>query len=132
MLSGGLSPSYLHAYFGYFDRIRGYYTQVLEGENQVGGSVELRLGIFKPRYLTVSLPGLPPEFSVWRYGLYAGIFADVGTTWYRTENVTTVPWFAGYGAGLHFLLPYSFVVRTEYALNQHGHGEFVFGFHAAF
>jgi outer membrane protein insertion porin family len=131
-LSGGRSPSYLHAYFGFFDRIRGYYSTVLEGENQLGGSVELRLGVFKPRYVTVSLPDLPPEFSVWRYGLYAGVFADAGTTWYRTESLADVPWYAGYGAGLHFLLPYSFVVRTEYAFNQHGRGEFIFGFHASF
>jgi outer membrane protein assembly factor BamA len=131
-LGGGRSPSYLHSYFGYFDRIRGYYSTVLEGEEQLGGSLELRLGVFKPRYLTVSLPGLPPEFSVWRYGLYVAVFADAGTTWYRTESFTHVPWHAGYGAGLHFLLPYSFVLRTEYALNQQGQGEFIFGFHASF
>jgi outer membrane protein assembly factor BamA len=131
-LAGGRSPSYLHSYFGFFDRIRGYYSTVFEGEEQIGGSVELRMGILKPRYLTVSLPGIPPEFSVWRYGLYAGVFADAGTTWYRTEPFSTVPWYTGYGAGLHFLLPYSFVLRTEYALNQHGRGEFIFGFHASF
>ncbi len=131
-LGGGRSPSYLHAYFGYFDRIRGYYSTVFEGEEQLGGSVELRLGIFKPRFVTISLPGLPPEFSVWRYGLYAGFFADAGTTWYRAESFADVPWYAGYGAGLHFLLPYSFVLRTEYAFNQHGRGEFIFGFHASF
>lgn len=131
-LGGGRSPSYLHAYFGYFDRIRGYYSSVYEGEEQLGASAELRLGIFKPRYLTVSLPGLPPEFSVWRYGLYAAVFADAGTTWYRTESFSKVPWHAGYGAGLHFLLPYSFIVRTEYAFNQEGRGEFIFGFHASF
>jgi outer membrane protein assembly factor BamA len=131
-LGGGRSPSYLHEYFGYFDRIRGYYSTVLEGEEQLGGSVELRLGVFKPRYLTVSLPGLPPEFSVWRYGLYAAFFADAGTTWYRTQAFSKVPWFSGYGAGLHFLLPYSFVLRTEYAFNQQGRGEFILGFHASF
>lgn len=131
-LGGGRSPAYLHAYFGYFDRIRGYYSTVFEGEDQLGGSVELRLGIFKPRYLTVSLPGLPPEFSVWRYGLYAGFFADGGATWYRTDSFANVPWYTGYGAGLHFLLPYSFVLRTEYAINQQGQGEFILGFHASF
>jgi outer membrane protein assembly factor BamA len=131
-LGGGRSPSYMHTYFGYFDRIRGYYSTVLEGEDQLGGSIELRLGIFKPRFLTISLPGLPPEFSIWRYGLYAGFFADAGTTWYRTDSFADIPWYTGYGAGLHFLLPYSFVLRTEYAFNQHGRGEFILGFHASF
>jgi outer membrane protein insertion porin family len=131
-LSGGASPSYLHSFFGYNDRIRGYFKEALEGEDLTGGSLELRLAIFKPRYLTVSIPYLPREFSVWRYGLYAGIFADAGTTWFRNDAVLKGPWYAGYGVGLHFLLPYSFVVRTEYALNQHGRSEFVLDFDASF
>jgi len=131
-LSGGISPSYLHAYFGYEDRIRGYFNTALEGEDLVGSSVELRIPILKPGYITVSLPYLPPEFSVWRYGLYAGIFADGGTTWYRTDQVASAPWYIGYGVGLHILLPYSIVLRTEYAFNQHGRGEFVFDFNASF
>ncbi len=131
-LSGGVSPTYLHAYFGYFDRVRGYYSTVFEGEDILGGSLELRVPILKPRYATVSIRYLPPEFSVWRYGLYAGVFADVGTTWFRTDQVFKNPSYAGYGAGLHFLLPYSLVVRTEYALNQHGKSQFVLGFGASF
>ena len=122
----------MHEYFGHSDRIRGYYSTVLEGEDILGSSVELRVPILKPRYETVSIPFLPPEFSVWRYGLYAGIFADAGTTWFRTDQVLEGPWYAGYGAGLQFLLPYSFVLRTEYAFNQHGRGQFVLGFGASF
>ena len=30
----------------------------------------------------------------------------------------------GYGGGIHFLLPYGIVARTEYAINNHGRGEF--------
>jgi outer membrane protein assembly factor BamA len=131
-LSGGVSPSYLHAFYGYENRLRGYFSTVLEGDDIVGGSIELRVPILKPRYETVSLRYLPPAFSVWRYGLYAGIFADAGTTWYRKDIVFKVPWYAGYGVGLHFILPYSFVIRTEYALNQHERGEFILDFDASF
>jgi outer membrane protein insertion porin family len=131
-LSGGISPSYLHAFFGYETRLRGYFSRVLEGEDLVGGTIEVRVPILKPRYQTVSIRYLPDEFSVWRYGLSAGIFADAGTTWYRRDIVFKVPWYAGYGVGLHFLLPYSLVVRTEYALNQHGQGEFILDFDASF
>jgi outer membrane protein assembly factor BamA len=131
-LGGGNSPNYLNVYFGYFDRIRGYYSTVLEGEDIAGASLELRIPLLKPRYKTVSLKYLPPEFSVWRYGLYAAIFADGGSVWYRTNQVFRNPWYAGYGAGLDFLLPYSIVIRTEYALNQHGKGQFVLGFGASF
>lgn len=131
-LSGGAAPAYLHAYFGYDDRIRGYFSTVLEGENLMGSSIELRVPILKPRYHTVSFPYLPPEFSTWRYALYAGIFVDAGTTWFRTEPFVKAPWHAGYGAGLHILLPYSIVLRTEYAFDRRGRGEFVFDFDASF
>jgi outer membrane protein assembly factor BamA len=131
-LNGGASPSYLHAYFGYDERIRGYFSTVLEGDNLVSGSVELRVPILKPRYHTVSLKYLPPEFSVWRYGLYAGFFADAGTIWYRGDSFSQRPWYAGYGGGLQFLLPYSTIIRTEYAFNQHGRGQFVLDFGASF
>jgi outer membrane protein assembly factor BamA len=131
-LSGGASPAYLHSYFGYDDRIRGYFSTVFEGDNLLGGNVEFRLPILKPRYYTVSLKYLPPQFSVWRYGLYAGIFADAGTTWYRGDPFFKQPWYAGYGTGLQFLLPYSLVIRTEYAFNQRGHGQFIFDFDASF
>lgn len=131
-LSGGASPSYLHAYFGYEERLRGYFSTVREGDNLMAGSIELRVPILMPRYHMVSLKYLPPEFSVWRYGLYAGFFADAGTIWYRGDEFSKLPWYTGYGAGLQFLLPYSSIVRTEYAFNQQGQGQFVLDFGASF
>lgn len=131
-LGGGVAPPYLHTYFGYDERLRGYFNTVFEGEHRVGSSVEVRIPVLTPRYLQLSTPYLPPEFSVWRYGLYIGLFADVGKIWYRTESFSHMPWRSGYGAGLHFLLPYSIVVRTEYALNNKGRGDFVLDFGASF
>ena len=131
-VSGGVVPAYLHSYFGYDERLRGYFNTVFEAEDIVGGSVELRVPILKPRYINVSTPYLPPEFSVLRYGLYAGFFADAGKIWYRTESFGNVPWRSGYGAGLHFLLPYSIILRTEYALNNMGDWDFILDFGASF
>lgn len=123
-VGGGIIPRYRHAYFGYDERIRGYFKKVLEGENIFGSSVELRLPILKPRYYTLPFEFIP-QFSVLRYGLYIGIFADAGKIWYRDQSFNTQRWYGGYGAGLHFLLPYSLIIRTEYALNNEGRGEFV-------
>jgi outer membrane protein insertion porin family len=131
-VSGGIVPAYLHAYFGYRERLRGYFDTVLEGEDIVGCNAELRVPILTPRYHTVSASFLPPEFRVWRYGLYAGVFADAGTIWYRTTPFVKAPWYSGCGAGLHFLLPYSIVIRTEYAMSQRGKGQFVLDFDASF
>lgn len=124
-------PPYRLLYFGYEERIRGYFSRILEGENIMGGNLELRIPIISPRYL--SIPFIPvQEFAVLRYGLYAGIFADAGKVWNRNEHVLSRPWYAGYGGGLHFLLPYSLVIRTEYAWNDSGRGEFVFDIGASF
>jgi outer membrane protein assembly factor BamA len=122
--AGGPVPSYRYVYFGYRDRIRGYFSRIFEGENLVGGSVELRIPVLTPRYY--EFPYSPiPQFSLWRYGVYAGIFADAGKTWFRDEGFNGRHWYSGFGAGLHFLLPYSVVVRTEVAVNPEWKAEFI-------
>jgi outer membrane protein assembly factor BamA len=128
---GGAVPIYRHVYFGYGERLRGYFRDILEGEDIMGGNLEFRIVIFKPRYLKLSFISIP-EFSVWRYGLYAGIFADGGKVWYRREAFPGSSWLSGYGAGLHFLLPYSLVIRTEYALNNYGRGQMYVDIGASF
>lgn len=131
LVSGGIVPPYRQVQFGFSERIRGYFRTELEGENIAGGSVEFRLPIFQPRYTVLPL-SIPAEFKVLRYGLYAGVFADAGRIWYRSEPVSTKNWYSGYGAGLHFLLPYSIVIRTEYAMNNLGAGQLIFDFGASF
>ncbi len=116
---GGVVPVYRHVYYGYGERLRGYFRDIWEGENIAGGNLEFRIAILKPRYLTLSFIPVP-EFSLLRYGLYAGIFADGGRVWYRDDRFPGTDWRSGYGVGLHFLLPYSLVVRTEYAYNNLG------------
>jgi hypothetical protein len=64
--------------------------------------------------------------------LYAGFFVDVGKTWYRGERFFHQPWYSGYGVGLHFLLPYSLIVRTEYAFTMKHQGQFILDFGVAF
>ncbi len=128
---GGLIPIYRHVYYGYSERLRGYFNDIWEGEDIMGGNFELRIPLLKPRY--VRLPMMPiPEFSLLRYGLYVGIFADGGKVWYRTQTFPGGGWRSGYGAGLHFLLPYSMVLRTEYALNNLGKGQLFVDLEASF
>ena len=128
---GGIVPVYHHVYYGYGERLRGYFRNIWEGENIMGGNAELRIAILTPRYFTVSFIPVP-EFSVLRYGLYAGIFADRGKVWYRNDSFPGPNWRTGYGAGLHFLLPYSLVVRTEYAYNDLRIGQFIIDLGASF
>jgi outer membrane protein assembly factor BamA len=126
IVSGGMVPTYGHSYFGYGERIRGYFKTVFEGEDILGSTIELRYPLFGPNtYRIQSLP-LPPELTVWRFGISLAIFADAGTTWYRGEKLTFNSFHSGYGGGVHFLLPYGYVVRVEYAWNDYRKGEFVF------
>lgn len=128
---GGPVPPYRYTYFGHGERIRGYFTKVIEGEDLFGGNLEIRVPVLSPRYTEFDAVPIP-EFRIWRYGLYAALFADAGKTWFRSEGFDGRPWYSGFGAGLHFLLPYSIVVRTEFAMNRHGKSEFIVTFDAAF
>jgi hypothetical protein len=42
------------------------------------------------------------------------------------------PWYAGYGAGFQFLLPYGFTIRTEAAINNAGETEYILDFDTSF
>lgn len=129
--SGGPVPPYRYTYFGHSERLRGYFDAIIEGENIVGGNLEVRIPILTPRYYVFESAPLE-EFSVWRYGLYAGIFADAGKTWFRSEGPGGRRWYSGFGGGLHFLLPYSIIIRTEYAVSRSGKGQFILDFGTSF
>jgi len=142
IVSGGRLPTYGHVFFGYGERIRGYFTTVFEGENMVGTTVELRYPLVKAFDIHVTEVPLPPEFSVWRFGISVAIFADAGLVWCRSstdecpepairaDKIQFSSFFSGYGAGIRFLLPYGVVVRTEYAYNEYFEGQFILDFRA--
>ncbi len=122
-VAGSRTPSYNHVYFGYGERIRGHFKEVMEGESQFGAVAELRYPLLTPRYFAVGF--VPREFGLWRFGISAAVFADAGTVWFRGEPVALNEFAKGYGCGLHFLLPYSVVLRTEVAWNEARRGEFI-------
>lgn len=128
---GGIIPQYRHVFFGYDDRIRGYFYKKIEAENKISGSLELRLPILLPRYLEIDWIKIP-EIQKLRYGIYFGIFADAGKAWSRSQVMSEQPWYSGFGAGLQFLLPYGFTIRTEAAMNNLGNTEYVVDFDTSF
>lgn len=132
IVSGGTIPTYARSYFGYGERIRGFFKDVFEGENIAGTSVEVRWPLLKPRVIHFSAIDLPQEFSVWRFGVSLELFTDAGTTWFRGEKLSLKSVAAGYGGGIVFLLPYDVVIRTEYAWNRFGRGQFIFDLRSSF
>jgi outer membrane protein assembly factor BamA len=128
---GGPIPSYKHVFFGYDERIRGYFHKIIEAEDRIGANVELRMPILLPRYLEIDWLKVP-EFQKLRYGIYFGIFADAGIAWSRNQVVPEQPLYSGYGAGLQFLLPYGYTIRTETAINNVGKIEYILDFDISF
>jgi outer membrane protein assembly factor BamA len=131
-VSGTNIPTYSRSYFGTSERIRGDYQTITEGENLAGSSLELRWILFGPKTFLFTMLPFPPEFAVWRFGVALAVFTDNGATWFRHDRVTPDTFQSGYGAGLHFLLPYSYVLRTEYAWNRMGHGQFIIDLRTSF
>jgi len=128
LVAGGLVPTYAHTYFGAGERIRGYYRTVMEGEDIAGATVELRYSLLDARTILFSAVAMPAEFSVWRFGISLSLFTDTGATWFRGDRLTPGSFASGYGGGIDFLLPYSVVLRTEYAWNEFGTGQFIIDF----
>jgi outer membrane protein assembly factor BamA len=130
MVAGGVVPLYDHRYFGYGNRIRGHFKDILEGESYLGGTAELHVPILNPIFFRV--PKIPVEqFATWRFGIVAALFADAGLVWERGTPVAMNRFAKGYGAGIHFLLPYSYVLRTEVGFDEHGKSQFIIDLGAA-
>jgi len=125
IVSGSFIPTYARAYLGYGERVRGYFNTVFEGENLAGASVELRYSLLKARTIVFSAIPMPEEFSIWRFGISLALFADAGRTWFRKDVLTFSSFASGYGGGIHFLLPYGYVMRVEYAFNDYFKGQFI-------
>ena len=118
-VQGGTVPNYGHSFLGYYERIRGRFRTIVEGENMIEAKGELRIPLISPRYIRIDQ--IPVEqFRDVRYALYFAFFGDAGTVWYREQPLAMNNFLSGFGAGLHFLLSYSFVARIDYAFGGPG------------
>ena len=125
-VTGGTVPTYARTFIGYVDRVRGYYGTTVEGDDDAGGTLELRIMILRARTIDMTFLPVPEEFARWRFGIALALFADAGTAWFRGKELKLESFASGYGAGVHFLLPYGFIARVEYALNDLGKGQVIF------
>ena len=128
-LSHGQIPLYDRVFIGYMERTRGHFYQKYEGENLIMGGVEFRFPISKIRYLDLSefaMPGLADYYRNLKFGVSAGIFYDFGAIWYQHQSLNNKKHFLyGFGAGLHFHLPYIELFRLELGLDKKFNYEFI-------
>jgi len=124
-------PIYERVFLGYSNRVRGHFTRAEdkdEGENLTLASAELRFPLMPWHYFSISdVPMFGSYMQNMKFGISAGIFADYGRVWFQdpppdgTRRV--LPPQFGYGAGLHFHLPYINLLRVELAFDEDGQSE---------
>lgn len=133
-LTGGkLIPYYDLSYIGFEERIRGYFTEQLEGNNSYLGSVELYYPLIKDIQINLYfVPLLPKELLSYRVAFYAEIFNDWGATKFKGEPLSLKDFRKGFGGGFTMLiLPYN-VIRFELGLNEYRKTEFIFNVAVSF
>ena len=130
---GGFVPYYDFSFFGYEDRIRGYYYDKREGNYSYLTSLEMNYPLIKDFNINLNfIPLLPKALFSYRVAIYAELFADAGLTNLKGAAASIKNVDSGYGAGLTFLiLPYS-VFRIEYAINDLGKQQWILGIGTSF
>ncbi len=130
--NGGELPTYDRIFIGFLDRIRGYFNRTFPEDNLPANNimmqfVEARIDLVPIRYFTwKDAPFLGEFFKQLKYGLSLGLFADTGIAWHKSEEFGLKRFFTGFGAGLHFHVPYAQILRLDYAINDRGKGELIF------
>jgi len=121
MFSSGNIPVYDRFYFGYDERIRGRFYDIVEGENLLFSGIEFRFPLLKIRHIDIPpAPGLEGYSSNLKFGISAGIFYDSGAAWFQDHKLTKHDFNSGFGVGIHFHLPYVNVFRVECGFNNQG------------
>ena len=130
---GNLVPYYDYSFFGYNERIRGYFSTEMEGNDLYVTSLEMNYPIIKDINIDFNfVPIIPQSLLSYRFAVYFELFMDSGTTRFWGQNLSIKSLYSGYGAGLVFLiLPYS-ELRTEFAINDYGRTEFILGLGSSF
>ncbi len=126
----GTVPVYKHIFLGYDRRIRGHFRQTAEGKARALASFSVRFPLVQRRF--VNLSKQLPALQKLEFGLYGALFADGGVLWSGNPHWGTGKTLRGAGIGLNFILPYSSVLRTEYAWDENFQGEFILDMRAAF
>lgn len=124
-LSRGRIPVHNLLYLGYSERVRGHFSEVLEGEERLLASAELRWPIIRQRFFDLVPEDRLGYLRNLPFALHGAIFYDAGViagrSWARPEQRRR----GGFGAGLAVQLPYVELMRFERAWNLAGRGEYL-------
>lgn len=125
-LSSGTIPVYDQVHFGFLTRIRGHFRERRTGENLLIGSAEFRFPIQKISYHNWGpFSSLGRYGSNLRFGISGALFVDTGALWFQNQDLSMQQFISGWGAGLHFHLPYMNLLRLEYGFNENWDGQII-------
>lgn len=127
-LSQGEIPIHDRVYIGYYEKIRGQFNRKFEGENLFISSAEFRIPLMQIRYLDLSrfaFPGFEQYYRDLKFGISTGLFIDYGAVWFQNENLNANILQSGFGAGLHFHLPYVDLFRLEIGFDSDLNHEYI-------
>ncbi|NIR46923.1 BamA/TamA family outer membrane protein [candidate division KSB1 bacterium] len=138
-LSAGTIPVYDQVHFGFSTRIRGHFSERHSGENRLIGSAAFRFPIRKISYHDFGpFQSMGRYGSNFRFGVSGALFVDTGAVWGqnsgfgRDDTLELDDFISGWGAGLHFFLPYMNILRLEYGFNENWDGQFIVDLFAFF
>ncbi|GAB4339813.1 MAG: hypothetical protein Kow0037_25220 [Calditrichia bacterium] len=131
----GTLPIYDRSFLGFEERIRGYFDLVLPAPEKylefpspklMINTFEIRIPIVPIRYYNFEEA---PIFSSYtrnlKFGISLGLFTESGVVWQERAQLNLRSMFSGFGAGIHFHLPYVNVLRLDRAWNDRGQPEWI-------
>lgn len=126
-LNSGDLPFYDRVFFGFSDRIRGYFDTRSTARHMMLQSYELRFKILPFRYFSMKQgPPMAAKFvQQLKYGVSMGLFLDSGIVWNSGREFSFRNHNSGYGIGLHLHLPYIYLLRIEHAWSDSGNREWL-------
>lgn len=131
----GTLPIYDRSFLGFEERVRGYFDRVLPAPEDfldfpspklMINTAEIRIPVIPIRYFDFEEA---PIFSSYtrnlKFGISLGLFAESGLVWQNKSQLNLRGMFSGFGAGIHFHLPYVNVLRLDRAWNDRGQPEWI-------
>lgn len=122
----GKLPVYDRVYIGYSERIRGHFNEVFAGNQAIILGAAIRVPVIPIRYFTFNSLLLPDVFTTnIKFGVNVGIFVESGQVTQTRKQFAVRKMVTGFGAGVHFLLPYVEVLRMDLAFDEKWHHQFI-------
>lgn len=126
-------PFYDYSILGLRDKIRGYFTKKIEGNNYYISKLELYYPIIDELNIDLTfIPVIPDQLLSYRIGFYTQMFFESGAVQIKGKPLTFSDFYSGYGAGITLLiLPYN-VFRIDFALDKYRNLETIFSIGISF